>query len=944
MPRIHFPHPFRATFIPALALAILSGFGSGSVSAQVPGSVNPSPTPPPSVSYVTFVDQAASLGNPGTEFDGPDVGRGVAWVDVVGHDSMDPSLPGPPDGILDLVVSNSNSPALPLGALPGMEDSPAIGSDPGPCNVYRGEADGTFTEIAALMGATGTGYDITYPGGSPFGVLAADFDDDGDHDLFYPCGGFNTSSVNGLLENDGDGTFTYVSSTAGMPENQVSFGGTWFDYDLDGDLDLYVTNAVDILEGFYNGPPNPDPTDRLFQNSGNGTFTEVGAQADVDLKSNGFAVIAADLDNDGWGDLTVACYKQYNKVFYNEGDGTFRFMAPPNNTSISMNIDTDMFQEESGAWELSFVPPNGLQIIPIGGHQTLPAEVADVNGDGWLDVLYGVWSSQLPDDDPTSGAGALYAAAQRQFLYLNAGDLDGDGRGEGLYREAGLGTGYNHVAGTMGLLVADFNLDGYPDIYVGNGGPDVDAQLEEDFLYMNNGPTWPDDILENLFYPLPQAFYEVGALAGTYSNTFMAHGLMLRNGANGPDIYVANGGPALHNQGQANVYYENQGASNGRAYRGIAIELQETESAPGSFGARVIVMRGNPGSGELLINLQERRSSHGFNSADLGPLVFGFGQAKQVFVQVDWPSGIRMGRSLYDIPTVDELLMVEPTLSMRSAPDTGGTNVLVDFDNRSASSVNGDLFLRELTLSSGRAAAKVGGNWVQPPHDWVVGPEQSLGPVAVGPSSMLQVSVPMPSSTTRTLFLLTLRNQSDGALLNQAVTWQGESVGLQVDPDAAGRLTRLAGLSPDHPWDGRLQPTPDNPGAALPALSTSRELTLEASRVSVRSPRAHGADTHELDGSGHLLLPGDVRLEWRLGRTRLLLPRGASAQVTRDPDDAGALTVFLGQPEACCDNTASRPQRILHFEDVCGTLRSDGRPHNTKLQPIGPRVAPRRMR
>jgi len=909
--------------------------------------VNPHPLPPPDVSYVTFVDRAASLGNPGTEFDGPDVGRGVAWVDVVGHDPTDPSLPGPPARGLDLVVSNSNSPALPLGALPGTELVPAIGSDPGPCNVYRAEPDGTFTAVALLMGVTGSGFDIAYPGGSPFGVLPADFDDDGDFDLFYPCGGFNTSSVNGLLENGGDGSFAYISAAAGgMPENQVSFGGSWFDYDLDGDLDLYVTNAVDILAGFYNGPPDPDPTDRLFRNSGTGSFTEVGAQADVDLKSNGFAAVAADLDNDGWPDLTVSCHKQYNKLFYNRGNGSFQFMAPPNNTTVSMNIDTDMFEEASGAWELSFVPPNAEQILPISGHQSLPAAVADVNGDGWLDVLYGVWSAQLPDNDPTSGVGAFYGAAERQYLYLNAGDLDGDGRGEGLYREAGLGTGYRHIAGTMGLLIADFNLDGYPDIYAGNGGPDVDAQLEEDFLYMNNGPSWPEDILENLYYPLPKAFYEVGALAGTYGNTFMTHGLMLRRGTNGPNIYVANGGPALHDQGQTNVYYENQGASSGLAYRGIAIELRETSSAPGSFGARVSVMRGKPGTGELLTHLQERSSSHGFNSADLGPLIFGFGRAKQVFAQVDWPSGVRSGRSLHDLPGADELLMVEPSLSMRVAPDPGGTHLLIDLDNRSTSSVFGELTLRELHLSSGRTAARVNGSWLTRPHGWVAGAEQVLAPVPMVPSSTLTVSAPLPAASTRTFLLLTYRDLSSGTVLNQAGVWRGAGLGLQADPEGTRRLTALPGLSRERPWDGRLRPTPETPGAALPLLKASRELILHAGSVTVTTPGEEGGLGRELGGSGELSLPGGVRLEWRAGRTRLHLPRGAGASVTRPSGEAQAdgLSVFLGLPEACCELTAGRPIRILHFEDVHDGVRADGRPFNTNLQPIGPRLAPRRLR
>ena len=83
MPWIH-PPTSRSDVAPRLGTGLLLGLLSSTASAQVPGSVNLNPQPPPHVSYVTFVDLAGSLGNPGTQFDGPDVGRGVAWVDVVG--------------------------------------------------------------------------------------------------------------------------------------------------------------------------------------------------------------------------------------------------------------------------------------------------------------------------------------------------------------------------------------------------------------------------------------------------------------------------------------------------------------------------------------------------------------------------------------------------------------------------------------------------------------------------------------------------------------------------------------------------------------------------------------------------------------------------------------------------------------------------------------------
>ncbi len=127
----------------ALALILVTT----SASAQLAGSVNTNPTPPPEAAWPIFVDVAGSSGAQGTNFADPGVGRGLAWADVVGPDPADPTNPnavGPPDGILDVIQANSNSPALPLGAGPSTWITPPIGSSPSPSAVFRGEPNGRF--------------------------------------------------------------------------------------------------------------------------------------------------------------------------------------------------------------------------------------------------------------------------------------------------------------------------------------------------------------------------------------------------------------------------------------------------------------------------------------------------------------------------------------------------------------------------------------------------------------------------------------------------------------------------------------------------------------------------------------------------------------------------------------------------------------------------------
>ncbi|MCZ6597669.1 MAG: VCBS repeat-containing protein, partial [Planctomycetota bacterium] len=318
-------------------------FLAATAHAQTPGVVDYTPVPPPTAPWPILANSAAWVGGPGTDFANVGTGRGQALVDVVGPDPTDPSNPdkvGPPDGILDLIQTNSNSPGLPLGAPPAFLIVPPIGSVHSKSIVYRGDSGGKWTDVTDVMSPYDPqGFNIAYPGGSPWGVITADYDDDGDWDLFYVCGGFNTNSPNALMRNEGDGTFRNVSATAGLLDDQDTFGAAWIDGDRDGDLDIYVTNSVGIIPAFYQGDPNPDPTDRLYDNRGNGTFTDMAPLAGCDLKSNGFSVATGDLDQNGFTDIVVSCFQHYNKVFYNNGDKSFAFMGPSTNPSIQVSLD-----------------------------------------------------------------------------------------------------------------------------------------------------------------------------------------------------------------------------------------------------------------------------------------------------------------------------------------------------------------------------------------------------------------------------------------------------------------------------------------------------------------------------------------------------------------------------------------------------------------------------
>src|SRR5438874_1170743 len=184
--------------------------------------------------------------------------------------------------------------------------------------LYRNNGDGTFTDVTEKAGVPGTGYGL--------GCVWGDYDNDGFPDLFVTQYGWNV-----LYHNNGNGTFSDVTDKAGVAGTESGAfhsGATFFDYDNDGWLDLYISDFQ-------------RSSDHLWHNDGKGFFDEVSDQAGItrpthDVLSFGGGFF--DYDNDGWLDLFIANghvypeveqatpeihYKQINSLFHNEGNGKF---------------------------------------------------------------------------------------------------------------------------------------------------------------------------------------------------------------------------------------------------------------------------------------------------------------------------------------------------------------------------------------------------------------------------------------------------------------------------------------------------------------------------------------------------------------------------------------------------------------------------------------------
>ncbi len=222
------------------------------------------------------------------------------------------------DGHLDIYLVNSGT----LGP-----DS-QLDRHPDHMNVlYRNKGDGTFVDATAKAG-------LQQNDGYGMGCLAADYDNDGDTDLYLTNFGRNQ-----LYRNNGDGTFTDVTSNAGVGDGNWGVSASFGDFNLDGHLDLYVANYLDyrlesahacFLEGvhIYCGPHEyPGARDTLYRNNGDGTFTDVTTRAGVHNTGKGLGVLFTDYNNDGYPDIFVANDAVPDFLYRNNRDGTFTDVA-----------------------------------------------------------------------------------------------------------------------------------------------------------------------------------------------------------------------------------------------------------------------------------------------------------------------------------------------------------------------------------------------------------------------------------------------------------------------------------------------------------------------------------------------------------------------------------------------------------------------------------------
>jgi hypothetical protein len=393
------------------------------------------------------------------------------------------------DGQQDLFFVNGAAlqDPMPAGAQPDK-------SDPRFWNrLYRGNRDGTFTDVTEKAGVSGHSFGM--------GVAVGDYDNDGFEDVFVTNVGGNI-----LYHNNGDGTFTDVTARAGVAGGGWSSGAAFVDYDRDGKLDLVVARYLewdfaanpwcgDHRPGYrsYCHPDQFRPVSHLlYHNNGDGTFTDVSRQSRIAAApGKGLGVAIGDFDRDGWPDIFVANDSFPQQLFRNNHNGTFSEVAVT--LGIGYNDDgetfagmgTDFADYDNDGWPDIFV--NSLanqryalfhndkgrafsyvsQSSGIAGvsllHSGWGAGFADFDNDGWKDLF--VAQGHVMDNIELTQPSVRY---REPLLMLR----NNRGRFENV--SASSGSPFQIALAARGAAFGDLNNDGLVDIVITcNDGPSM---------------------------------------------------------------------------------------------------------------------------------------------------------------------------------------------------------------------------------------------------------------------------------------------------------------------------------------------------------------------------------------------------------------------------------------------------------------------------------------
>ncbi len=482
----------------------------------------------------------------------------------------------------------------------------------GPNKLYLNKGDFKFEDITETAGVAGTRAWST-------GVAMADVNGDSFLDI-YVCNSGDISGdnkQNELFINQGDGTFIEMAEEYGLADQGFSTHAVFFDYDKDGDLDVYLLNnsyqAIGSFNKMQNERPNRDPVggDKLFRNDG-GKFTDVSEEAGIygSIIGFGLGITIGDVNQDTWPDIFISNdFFEKDYLYLNNQDGTFTESLESSMRSISA--------------------------------ASMGADIADINGDGLLDIfvtdmlpepqtrLKQVTTFENWDKFQFNKTHGYHYQFSRNMLHVNNGD--------GTFSEMGRLGNVEATDWSWGALMFDMDNDGMRDIFVANGIYQditdldylnfIDDEQTKSQIISEGGVNYKALIDPIPVNPIPNyAFHNLGELK--FENKAEAFGLsqpIHSNGAAYGDLdNDGNLDLVVNNVNQPAQIFKNQGKTLNPNNHSLQVKLIGKGQNTQAIGAQIRMTAGDQ------IFYAEQMPNRGFQSSVDPKITIGLGTLEQV--------------------------------------------------------------------------------------------------------------------------------------------------------------------------------------------------------------------------------------------------------------------------------------------------------------------------
>ncbi|GAA5220094.1 VCBS repeat-containing protein [Membranihabitans marinus] len=477
------------------------------------------------------------------------------------------------------------------------------------------------------------------------GVAMVDINGDDYLDIYVCYSGKNSPELrrNKLYINQGDLTFVESAAEYGLDDDSYSTQAAFFDYDNDGDLDLFLlTTNVNVIKSFEFGKArkeiHPYAGDKLFRND-DGHFTEVTQEAGILSNALGFGlgVSVADINKDGWLDLYVSNdYVEPDYLYINNGDGSF----------------TDRLSE---------------YLLHIS-HFSMGSDINDYNNDGWPDILT---LDMLPEDNKRQKL--LYGPENYEvfalqieegFYYQNMRNMLHLNNAQGGFSEIGQLAGLSNTDWSWAPLIKDFDNDGWKDVFITNGY--FKDYTNRDFLKYKGDYFFQKAIEKET----PDTFELVQSMTSTPLHNYIFQNnkdltftdrsqswgiaeLGFSNGAaygdldNDGDIDLV-----VNNQNDFASIYENKTSQKKQSPHYISIQLRAKGMNTRGWGSKINIYVGD----EILST--EQMPTRGYQSTVSDVVHFGLGENSLIdSISVEWIGGEKS--TLYQV-MADQIITIHP--------------------------------------------------------------------------------------------------------------------------------------------------------------------------------------------------------------------------------------------------------------------------------------------